>query len=113
MKYFVTSTHPSRVPRPTGFFLRRRFDDGADALPDGRFTPPAGVFTAPIEATGETDGCAGVDRSTAPSDLAFAASMAGSSAFTFPSASLAAVGFSTVRLAFIASRGKSACVRHA
>ena len=37
----ITSTHPSRVPRITGF-RRKRFDDGADAPLDDRFTPQIG-----------------------------------------------------------------------
>ena len=95
----TTNAHPSRVPRITG--CRRRFDEGADALLDDRFTPPAGVPAAP-------EGAVGVSAVTC-SDLDFAASAA---AVPF-SASLAATSCYAVVLTSIDSRARSACARYA
>ena len=101
------------MPKTAGFLLRERFDGGTDASPDGRFTPQAGDPAASAETTGASAGCFGAVGVITYSDLAFAASMATDSAFAFASASLAATGYSTVMWAFIASRARSACARHA
>ena len=112
MKYLITSTHPSREPRIAGF-RRRRFDDGADAPLDDRFTPPAGIPAAPEGAVGVSDGCAFPIGAVTRSYLDFAASTAADSASILFLASLAAASCSTVVLASIASRARSACARYA
>ena len=113
MKHPDAGIYPSRVPRTSGFLLRACFDDGADASLDDHFTPPAGVSAAFVGATGTSTVCFGAVGTTTYPDLSLAASLVASSAFSFVSISLAAVSYSTVILAFIASRAKSACAKYA
>ena len=95
----TANTHPSCEPNITGG--RRRFDEGADALPDDRFMPPAGVLAVP-------EGAEGVSV-VACSDLDLAAFAAAASAFVLSSSSFEVNNCSTVRPASSASKAKSAC----
>ena len=105
--------YPSRVPKDSGFFRLARFANGADALPDGRFTPPADASMSFAETTGSSTGCGGAVGATASPTLASAALLAAASASAFASNSLVATSCSTDTLAFIASMHTSTYAIHA
>ena len=98
--------YPSRVPKDSGFFLLARFADGANAPPDGRFTPPTGASMSFAETTGSTADYGGAVVITMSPAVASAALFAAASAFAFASTSLEATSCSTDTLAFIASMHK-------
>ena len=85
--YFGARVYPSRVPKNSGFLLLARFDDGAGAASDERFTPPADASTPFAGTTGSSDGCFGTAGVATSPAVAFAVSLADASAFAFASAS--------------------------